>query len=246
MFLSSPSLKEVFSCPEESDFYAYCLQTLAFRQCENQKREHKKNLETIVEFGTGDGSPVIKALLNTRFDGLIHGFELNSSAWSAAKAKVEEYELNHQYLIHNRSFFDSPHPAADCLIANPPYLPAWDNQLYQPLLHGGIDGITVSKQLLSLGYERAILMVSSYSNPVELIDYALDQGYAIADFMIAPLPFGYYSCEPKVRRRIAELRRDRQAFYSENLYLLAGVLFAKQEKGTIDKSTELLKLMTAL
>jgi len=35
------------------------------------------------------------------------------------------------------------------------------------------------------------------------------------------------------------------AFYSENIYLLAGVLFKKQEKSQRDLSIELIQLMTA-
>jgi hypothetical protein len=36
------------------------------------------------------------------------------------------------------------------------------------------------------------------------------------------------------------------AFYSENIYFLAGVLFKKQQKSTVDLSTELVQVMTAL
>ena len=238
MITSSKSLKDIFFCPEESNFYSHCLETLVLKKCVNS--------ESIIELGSWDGSPVINSLLRTNFNGIVHGFEMNPLSCEAAEAKIEEYGLSDKYIIHNKSFFDSSKPQADYLISNPPYLPALDNKIHQPLLHGGIDGITLTKQLLSLNYENALLMVSSYSNPEGLIDYAITKGYCIANFVITPLAFGYYSSELKVKNRIEELRKNNMAFYSENIYLLAGVLFTKQDKCNVNLSAELLKLITAL
>src|SRR4028118_355942 len=157
------------------------------------------NSESLIEFGSGDGSPVINSLLRTRFDGLIHGFEINSSAWKVANSTIEEYNLGDKYVIHNQSFFDSSRPKAEYLISNPPYLPAPDNDIYMPPLHGGIDGSTLTKKLLSLGYDNVLLMISSFSDPEGTINLAIEKGYSVSDFVVVPLPFGYYSSEPKVR-----------------------------------------------
>lgn len=238
MLTSSHPLKQVFHCPEESDFYAHCLESLVLNGSDPSR--------LIVEFGSGEGSPVIKSLLRTDFDGKIQGFELNKVACKIAESQIKEYELSEQYTVNNCSFFDSPlYQSADCVISNPPYLPAVDDKIYQPLLHGGTDGCTIAKKLLSLGCDEVLLMVSSYSNPVGLIDYALERGYSVANFEIAPLTFGYYSSEPKVKSAIATLREQGMAFYSENIYLLAGVLFKKQQKSQRDLSIELIQLMTA-
>ncbi|MBE9229611.1 SAM-dependent methyltransferase [Phormidium sp. LEGE 05292] len=238
MLTTSQPLKDVFFCPEESNFYSHCLETLVFQNCFNS--------ESILEFGSGDGSPVIKSLLRSEFDGIVHGFELNSLACQVANSKIKEYQLSDRYIIHNRCLFDSAKPDATYLVSNPPYLPALDNKLYQPLLHGGIDGITVTKKLLSLNYPNVLVLVSSYSNPQDLINYALANDYVVSDFAISPLQFGYYSSEPKVKDRIQELRRNNRAFYSKNIYLLAGVLFTKESASSGDVSTELVKLMTSL
>ncbi|MUL38045.1 methyltransferase [Gloeocapsopsis dulcis] len=236
--LTSPQLlKDIFFCPEESDFYAFCIESLVLNNCPASK--------TIVEFGSGDGSPVIKSLLRTRFPGTVHGFEINNLAYEAAKSKIEAFELASNYAIHNASFFDAP-PKAEYLISNPPYLPARDNKIYQPFLHGGLDGITITKKLLSLDYENVLVMIASYSNPESLIDYAITKGYGVANFIVSPLKFGYYSSDPKVQQRITELRKNNQAFYSDKIYMLAGVLFTKQHRLTSDLSKELLQLMTAL
>lgn len=238
MLALSHPLKQVFHCPEESDFYAHCLESLVLNASDNSR--------LIIEFGSGEGSPVIKSLLRTDFDGTIQGFEVNKVAWKIAQSQIKEYELSERYTVNNCSFFDSHlYEAADCVISNPPYLPAVDDKIYQPLLHGGNDGCTIAKQLLSLGCDEVLLMVSSYSNPMGLIHSALDRGYSVANFEIAPLNFGYYSSEPKVKSAIATLRERGMAFYSENIYLLAGVLFKKQQKEQRDLSSELIKLITA-
>ncbi len=238
MLTSSRPLKDIFFCPEESDFYSYCFQALVLNNC--------VGLESIIEFGSGDGIPVINSLLRTRFDGVVHGFEINALACEAAKSKIEEYKLRQNYVVHNKSLFDFSQPQSDYLISNPPYLPALDNKIYQPSLHGGIDGITITKQLLALEYDNVLLMISSYSNPEGTIKYAIEKGYYISNFLISPLSFGYYSSEPKVKNRISQLKENNLAFYSKNIYLLAGVLFTKKHKSKVDLSTELVQLMTSL
>ncbi|MBD1914017.1 MULTISPECIES: SAM-dependent methyltransferase [unclassified Leptolyngbya] len=231
------SPNQVFFCPEESQFYAQCLEKMVFSQGAAG--------ESIVEFGAGDGSPVIRALLKSSFDGVIQGFELNPDACALAQLRIEQYGLGSYYQVHNMCFFDNSPEEAECLIANPPYLPAPDDQLYMPSLHGGHDGASITKQLLAHGCERVMLMISAYSNPVDTVDYALQMGYQIADFMVSPLKFGYYSCEPKVRNTITELQRKRKAFFSEKIYFLAGVLFEKDGSDSC-LSEEFLKVMTAL
>jgi methylase of polypeptide subunit release factors len=238
MLTSSKPLKDIFYCPEESNFYSHCLERLILNECNSSV--------VIVEFGSGDGSPVINSLIKTRFPGKIHGFELNSAAYKIAKANIQEYEISDKYIIHNASFFESLIPKADYLISNPPYLPAVDENIYQPLLHGGTDGSTIARRLLALEYENVLLMLSSYSNPEGLINYAIAKDYYVANFIVAPLKFGYYSSEPKVKNMILELRNKDMAFYSENIYLLAGVVFKKQHKSVVDLSTELIQLMTSL
>jgi hypothetical protein len=233
------SPNEVFFCPEESQFYSQCLEKMVFSQCTDS--------ESVIEFGAGDGSPVINALLKARFEGVIHGYELNPAACELARSRVNQYQLSHQYVLHNCCFFEGVNALKpEYLIANPPYIPAPDDDICMPALHGGIDGATITKNLLSVGCENVLLMISAYSNPIETVEYAIDQGYQIVDFMVSPLQFGYYSSEPKVKNWISELRQQRKAFYSDNIYFLAGVFFQKNRHPGVDLSCELLKVMTAL
>jgi hypothetical protein len=66
------------------------------------------------------------------------------------------------------------------------------------------------------------------------------------DFVTSPMAFGYYSSEPNVKQRIGELQDHGKAFYSQNIYILAGVLFNKHHDLKADLSTELIKIMKAL
>ncbi|GAB1540035.1 hypothetical protein NUACC21_27040 [Scytonema sp. NUACC21] len=177
---------------------------------------------------------------------MIHGFELNTSAWKVANSTIDEYNLGNKYIIYNSCLFDASQPKADYLVANPPYLPAPDNDIYMPLLFGGEDGATVTNNLLSLGYQNVLLLVSSYSNPKSTIAYAKANGYNVTNFFVLPLQFGYYSSEPKVKQHIEKLRKHGMAFYSGNHYYLAGVLFQKSQYCEVDLSNQLAQVMTSL
>jgi methylase of polypeptide subunit release factors len=230
--------REVFICPEESQFYSSCLEHLVFNRC--------ASLDTVVEFGSGDGSPVINSLLRSQFEGVVYGYEPNIAAYNTAQAAISHVKLSQRYVIKNQSFFEAHPFNANCLIANPPYLPAPDNDIRIPLLHGGTDGATVTKRLLSLNYPSAMVLVSSYSNPVSVINYAADQGYQVSDFMITPLKFGQYSREPKVEDQIIELRSQYKAFFLKDVYFLAGVLLKHKDPGHSDLSAELVQTLTSL
>jgi hypothetical protein len=236
--ITAYSPKEVFFCPEESHFYSQCLEKMVFNRCTDSER--------VIEFGSGDGSPVIHGLLRTQFRGIVHGYELNPKACQVARSRIQQYQLTSQYVIHNGCFFEGwQRSPADYLISNPPYLPAPDNQLYMPALHGGSDGAELTRKLFSVGCECVLSLISAYSNPVETIQYALAQGYRVTDFMISPLQFGYYSSEAKVKNTITALHHQGKAFYSQKIYLLAGVMF-ERSSSEADLSTELIQVMTAL
>jgi methylase of polypeptide subunit release factors len=231
-------MKDIFFCPEESNFYSNCLEAFVLNNC--------RNSESIVEFGSGDGSPMINSLLKNKFDAVIHGFELNTLAWKLANSKIDEYNLAHKYIISNSCLFNSSQPKAEYLVANPPYLPAPDPDIYMPLLFGGVDGATVTNNLLSLGYKNVLVLVSSFSNPTSTIKIAAKNNYFVQNFMVLPLKFGYYSSEPKVKKYIDSLRQKKMAFCSENHYFLAGVLFRNSQESTINLSNELAQVMTSL
>ena len=54
----------------------------------------------IIEFGTGDGSPVIHALETWgQYTGVIHGFEISPSAATAARHSAAAHGVSNQYKV---------------------------------------------------------------------------------------------------------------------------------------------------
>jgi hypothetical protein len=232
-----------FVCPEESMRYSGSLEQLVFNKFRNVRSS-----PTIIEFGSGTGEPVISAIINSHFSGTIHGYEINPEAVETAGLLIEKYGLTRQYMIHNASFFDdAPKPQSDYLIANPPYIPCDDGaMLILPGLCGGPEGNDVSKRLLSVGYLNVFLEVSSYSNPGGLLEHAKTLGYKISDFQITQLPFGNYSRQDIVQKRIHEMSEAGKAFFSNNSYLVGSAFFTKSQDAQPDLSVEFLACLTAL
>jgi methylase of polypeptide subunit release factors len=223
-----------FVCPEETAFYSRCLSRFMRYDCQTD--------EFLVELGSGDGSPMIKALRETGFQAKVFGFEINEAACRCANELSQQHQLEKQYIIYCRDFFDK-HAALQgkTLVSNPPYLPAPEAKgLYLPELYGGSDGTMITRRLLSLGYENLLLIISSYSNPEGLINYAETQGYRVSRFWTTMIPFGRYSLQPQVKKQIEALRRQHRAFYLENTYLLAGVVFSGTDGRKQNRSNTLL------
>ena len=87
---------QIFVCDEESHFYSQVLEKLLLRNCRDNKT-------TIIEFGAGDGTPVINALLRGASAGCnfgestVHGFELNPKAAAVATRNATDMGVQHQY-----------------------------------------------------------------------------------------------------------------------------------------------------
>ena len=60
----------------------------------------KMEFVQIIEFGTGDGSPVIHALETWgQYTGVIHGFEISPSAATAARHSAAAHGVSNQYKV---------------------------------------------------------------------------------------------------------------------------------------------------
>ena len=87
---------QIFVCDEESHFYSQVLEKLLLRNCRDSKT-------TVIEFGAGDGTPVINALLRGASAGCnfgestVHGFELNPKAAAVATRNATDMGVQHQY-----------------------------------------------------------------------------------------------------------------------------------------------------
>lgn len=241
-YASSGDFRREFVCPEESTRYAGSLEQLIFNKLRNRAEP-----AVVVEFGSGTGEPVISAILNSGFNGVVHGYEINAEASETADRLIQEYGLAKKYIVHNASFFDAKHiPQADYLVANPPYIPCRDRStLTLPDLCGGEDGNTVSKNLLSRGYQNVFLEVSSYSDPEGLVKHAHDEGYKITDFLLTHMLLGVYSRQDVVQERLSEMRAAGKAFYTNTSYFVGSAFFTKETGNEPDLSADFLACLTA-
>jgi hypothetical protein len=83
--------------------------------------------KTLVEFGAGNGSPIISALLKVPpVPGrAIHSYEISPASAHLASASAAKVGLGDTYVVHNSCFWEGlKQTPCDCIISNPPYLPA--------------------------------------------------------------------------------------------------------------------------
>lgn len=232
----------IFRDREESEFYAQCVRDFLFRH----SYELLENKE-IVELGVGTGETIVELFKYHGFTGNIRGYEIDRDSYEYAHQLVEKYAVGDRYIVINDNFFKAVRAsvASGCAISNPPYLPAADRSIQIPELWGGPDGSLVTKQIVECGFEHLVLLVSSFSNPLSIIDYAASHGYRVLDYAVRTMRFGMYSSEPKVRERIAELSDGRKAFVSADRYCVAGVAWVKR-RDVIDLRGALAQALTSL
>jgi methylase of polypeptide subunit release factors len=232
----------VFQDRQESEFYAQCVRDFLFR--------HGYDLlesKEVVELGVGTGETIIELLNYHGFSGKIRGYEIHQESFRVARELVEANAVADRYVVVNDDFFDAVRNSVvgGCAISNPPYLPAPDRWIRMPELWGGDDGSAVTKQLLDCGFEQLILLISSFSDPLSIIEHASRRGYSVLDYAVRTMRFGAYTSEPKVHRRIVQLRREDRAFVVADRYCIAGVAWVRRP-GTPDLAAALARAITSL
>lgn len=234
--------RTIFEDREESEFYAQCVRDFLFRHG-YELLEDKE----VVELGVGTGETIAELLKYHDFTGKINGYEIDRPSFEYAQKVVVKHSVADRYMVINEDFFTAVRNSVvgGCLISNPPYLPARERPAQMPELWGGIDGSQITKKIIEYGFERLILLLSSFSDPLSIIEHASDHGYRVLDFAIRTMQFGIYSSEPKVCERIAQLSSQGQAFVSADRYCVAGVAWVKNPDVT-DLSCALARALTSL
>jgi len=215
-----------FFDPIESGFYASCLENLLV-----DSRLGRVLADGLVELGVGTGLPMVEALRRQESTVPVRGFELDAYSSQVARRTVEKAGLANYQIVHG-DFFDGDHAGRErCAVGNPPYLPARGDA---PELWGGDTGAEISRRVLSEGFETVLLLVSSISDPIGLLDYARVAGYRVSDWMARPIAFGAYTRDRRVSHRIGELARDGHAFFTPERYVIAGVTWVTDPEGPDD------------
>jgi methylase of polypeptide subunit release factors len=217
----------VFCDDAESQFYAHCVKDFLLRNLSEPLQRRP-----IAELGTGTGEAIASVLAEPSFPGEVHGYEIQPEACAHARQLLLHRNVRGYRVFHQDFFAVARHYRTGYAISNAPYLPASDAAIKMPELWGGPDGSRVIKRLLRSGFERLVVTVPSFSNPLAIIDHAARHGYKVADFAVRTMPFGPYSSEPKVQAQIERLQsaRLRKAFTSADRYCLAGVLWTKENQ----------------
>jgi methylase of polypeptide subunit release factors len=234
--------RTIFRDREESEFYAQCVRDFLFRH----GYELLENKE-VVELGVGTGETIAELIKYHDFTGKITGYEIDADSFEYAQQVLTDQSVADRYIVINQDFFTAVRNlvVGGCVISNPPYLPANERPAQMPELWGGIDGSQVTKRIIEYGFEHLILLVSSFSNPLSIIEHALSHGYRVLDFAVRTMRFGAYSSQPAVCERIAQLSRQCEAFVSADRYCVAGVAWVRNPE-VADLSGALAQALTSL
>ena len=231
-----------FDSADESAHYAFSVGILL----QQYRRPLGWERDGVVEMGTGDATAVadvVRAFPTLR----ITSFDISAPSVDRARENLAARGVADRYAVELGDFFaaassDARLPAAT-VIANPPYLPAPDDDLRMPELWGGERGNDVARQLLDAGYDNVVVTVPSYSDPRGTVQAATDLGYRVVNFVAMGLDLGDYSRERKVLERIDQLRAEGRAWTEDGGYVVAVVLFSRNPDLPGDRAAALLRAL---
>ena len=233
----------VFDGGSETSFYAECLRHLVFGAAQPPAK--------VAEFGSGSGEAVIAALGSGKYPVSVRGTEIDQESAETARDRIAAVGLEGQYAVTHGDFFAQP-PEADCLVANPPFLPVEGSPLLAPgaadartqamlrQCDGGPTGTELSRRLLGLGYPQVMMLMCSSVNSVATFDSAREHGYSVVMWLARPGRLG------GLARRVLPAIRDLQdrglAFFLQDTedFLMSGVLWLRSEPGEVSNAERLL------
>jgi hypothetical protein len=231
-----------FTSADESAHYGFSV-CMLLQQYREQLRWEE---EGVVELGTGDAAAIAEVV--RRLPGLrVRGFDISADSVERARQNVDALGVADRYTVEFGDFFDQADaaggPPVSTVIANPPYIPAPDNDILMPELWGGYYGNDLALQLLKAGYENAVVAVPSYSDPGTTVATATDLGYRVANFLAMGLDFGRYSSQPKVAAHIRRICAEGRGWAGDDEYMVAVALFTRNPAVPGDRSRHLMSAL---
>jgi len=200
----------------------------------------------VVELGSGDAAAIaetVRALPGLR----VRGFDISADSVQRARENIAAHGVADRYTVELGDFFDRADDPAGLpvrtVIANPPYIPAPDDDLLMPELWGGVHGNDLVLRLLQAGYEDVVVAVASYADPVTTVATAAELGYRVVNFLAMGLDYGPYSSEPKVAAHIRRLVAEGHGWAGERGYMVAVTLFSRDPALPGDRGAELLSAL---
>jgi methylase of polypeptide subunit release factors len=211
----------------ETLFYGICAQEFLVRISTGPNR-----VTRVAELGCGSGEIIAGILPSAPLVEKIYGYEIHEPSAVMARAVSRVKGLEDRYEILLEDFFvGTPTLGLAAAMSNPPYLPSHIPPSTMTELWGGADGTSVTKRILDHEFDHLLLMVSSYSDPADVVKHASGLGYKVSHYVVQTRKFGKYSRESIVLRRIKELASNGKAFVQDDYYNLAGVTWEKNYNG---------------
>jgi methylase of polypeptide subunit release factors len=231
-----------FDCAEESAHYAFSVQLLLTQYAAVVPWRD----EGVAELGSGDAraiAHVVRALPGLT----VHGTDISPTSVHRARRTIAGVGVADRYTVELGDFFAwaaSPDGRrTTTVIANPPYIPAPDDDILMPELWGGWYGNDLLLRLLKAGFDHLLVALPSYSDPAATLAAAGELGYRVANFLAMGLEFGAYSREPKVAEHIARLTAEGHGWAGEDSYVVAVALLTRSPQVRRDRKTELLRAL---
>jgi methylase of polypeptide subunit release factors len=231
-----------FDCAEESAHYAFSVQLLLTQYAAVVPWRD----EGVAELGSGDAraiAHVVRALPGLT----VHGTDISPTSVDRARRTIAGLGVADRYTVELGDFFAwaaSPDGRrTTTVIANPPYIPAPDDDILMPELWGGWYGNDLLLRLLKAGFDHLLVALPSYSDPAATLAAAGELGYRVANFLAMGLEFGAYSREPKVAEHIARLTAEGHGWAGEDSYVVAVALLTRSPQVRRDRRTELLRAL---
>jgi methylase of polypeptide subunit release factors len=231
-----------FDCAEESAHYAFSVQLLLAQYSAVVPWQ----AEGVAELGSGDARAighVVRAVPGLT----VHGTDISATSVQRARQTIAGLGVADRYTVELGDFFAwAATPAGQqvsTVIANPPYIPAPDDDILMPELWGGRYGNDLALRLLTAGFDHLLVALPSYSDPAATLAAAAEQGYRVANFLAMGLEFGAYSREPKVAEHIARLTAEGHGWAGEDSYVVAVTLLTRSPLVQRDRSTEVLRAL---
>jgi methylase of polypeptide subunit release factors len=231
-----------FDSEDETAHYAFSVRMLLARYRDRLRWDE----DGVVELGTGDAgliADVVAVLPGLR----VRGFDISEASVDRARENIAARGVADRYTVELGDFFDQADadgaPPVRTAIANPPYIPAPDDDILMPELWGGPYGNDLVLQLLGAGYESVITAVASYSDPAGTVRTAAGLGYRVVNFLAMALDFGEYSNEPKVREHIRRICAEGRGWAGEDGYMVAAALLTRNADLPGNRAPQLLKAL---
>ncbi len=226
----------------ESEFYGDCVEEFL-----HWAGRAGVEASRVVELGVGSGQAMCRVLGRPAFQHVrVDGYEIDHASYLAAVATIEEHGLSERFRVCHGDFFaHAARPGSAVVVSNPPYLPRHETSPAYPVLSSGPDGNTVINGILRQRFPAAMLLLSSYSDPVATLLAARGEGYELVRWTVLPVRLGDGGSQPPVRRRIAELAAEGRAFIQAESYLVFGVTW-QLRPGAADLTAERLLIETLL